>query len=273
MSYGSKIEWTHHTFNPWWGCTKVGPGCDNCYAEAFDHRLGGDHWGTGKPRREFGDKHWNMPLAWDRMAAKLKTRHRVFCASMADVFDNEVPREWRYRLYDLVRSTPNLDWLLLTKRIGNAFTMLPLDFNLVSYPNVWIGATVVNQAEADRDIPKLLAINTRVRFLSIEPMLGPISFEGMFANLGNVRDGTNMLEEIEWVIVGGESGHGARPFVLGYAKDIVRQCKTVGTPVFVKQMGDYPTNREGIRCPHIKQPKGADMSEWPEELRIREYPA
>lgn len=201
MSDNTKIEWCDSTFNPWLGCTKVGPGCDNCYAKAdFDDRRHRVVWGAGQPRSR--TKTWGDPVRWnktnfyecsvcgwrgsdkdDEFSRPKKgcihilspARQRVFCASLADVFDNAVDSQWRDDLFDLIKATPNLDWLLLTKRIGNVGNMLPVPFDFDKhYPNVWIGATVVNQTEADRDIPKLLAVPAAKRFLSMEPLLGPV---------------------------------------------------------------------------------------------------
>lgn len=182
MSENSKIEWTDHTFNPWEGCQKVGPGCDHCYAETRNARFAGGvavNWGPGAPRRRTSDANWRKPLAWNARHAEFFAEHgrrqRVFCASLADVFDNAVSEEWRDDLWRLIEQTPNLDWLLLTKRIGNVDNMLPVPFDFDRlYPNVWLGATIVNQAEADRDIPKLLTVPARVRFLSMEPLLGHV---------------------------------------------------------------------------------------------------
>lgn len=154
LGKSTPIEWTDHTFNPWWGCTKVSPACDHCYAEAWDKRTGGDHWGPHSNRRTFGDKHWNEPLRWDRAAAEAGARRRVFCASMADVFDNAAPENALSRLWQLVRSTPWLDWQLLTKRPQNIRTMLPPDWG-EGYANVWLGTTTENQEEADRRVVHL----------------------------------------------------------------------------------------------------------------------
>ena len=168
MSANTKIEWADHTFNPWEGCTKVGPGCDHCYAEARNARFGGgtaNNWGPGAPRRRTSEANWKLPLKWNREAKKLGIRKKVFCASLADVFDNDVETAWRSDLFELITRTLHLDWLLLTKRIGNAKAMLA-EACRYNYGgayirqgfllNVWLGATVVNQEEADRDIPKLL---------------------------------------------------------------------------------------------------------------------
>lgn len=268
MGENSAIEWTHNTFNPWVGCSKISPACDHCYAESWAKRSGLVTWGG--ERRRTSDANWRKPLKWNAAAAEHGVRRRVFCASLADVFDNQAPTEWRIDLFRLIEMTPHLDWLLLTKRIGNAAVMLP--WTDTPWRNVWLGATVANQEEADRDIPKLLATPARVRFLSCEPLLESISFAGRWVEHPDPARHENWLEAIDWVILGGESGPGARPCALGWFKDIVRQCKAVGTSVFVKQLGARPTNREGHPCPHIHQHKGNDMAEWPEDLRIREFP-
>lgn len=197
MAENTAIEWADHTFNPWTGCTKVSPGCDHCYAEAWAKRSGTVRWGASEPRRRTTAANWRLPIKWNAQAEREGRRFRVFCSSLADVFDNAVPEAWRVDMLRLIAETPNLDWLLLTKRIGNAYTMMVEAFR-AGWPghgglwdrwpelfrNVWLGATVVDQAEADRDVPKLLAVPARVRFLSIEPMLGPISFEGLFGLSG-----------------------------------------------------------------------------------------
>lgn len=248
MSANSKIEWTDHTFNPWEGCQKVGPGCDHCYAENRNARFGGGvavNWGPGAPRRRTSISNWNKPLAWNAQAEAFQAEHgrrqRVFCASLADVFDNAVDPQWRADLFTLIQKTPNLDWLLLTKRIGNVVPMLaeirngadedmPI-LDMMPLPNVWIGATIVNQAEADRDIPKLLAVPARVRFLSMEPLLSAVDIVPyIHCDVGNTLD---------WVIVGGESGPGARPMHRQWARDLRDQCEAAGTPFLFKQWGEW----------------------------------
>lgn len=253
MSANSAIEWTDHTFNPWWGCQKVGPGCDHCYAESLDKRTGGEHWGPGAQRRRTSVKNWNDPVRWNAKAdaffAEHGRRQRVFCASMADVFDNAIDPQWRADLFELIKATPNLDWLLLTKRIGNVGNMLPVPFDFDKhYPNVWIGATIVNQAEAERDIPKLLDVPAAVRFLSMEPLLGPVSFEGMWVDHTNPAMHENMLEALDWVIVGGESGPGARPMHPDWATSLRDQCEAAGVPFLFKQWGDW--------CPRGPESRG-----------------
>ncbi|WP_316150078.1 phage Gp37/Gp68 family protein [Cupriavidus sp. BIC8F] len=253
MSENSKIEWTDHTFNPWEGCQKVGPGCDHCYAETRNARFAGGtavNWGPGAPRRRTSAANWRKPLAWsDRHAeffAEHGRRQRVFCSSLADVFDNAVDQAWREDLLELINHTPNLDWLLLTKRIGNVSSMVPIDWLNGDWPaHVWLGATIVNQAEADRDIPKLLDAPARVRFLSMEPLLGPVDLKLMRRAFGFpkhiTREGraVGMPQGIHWVIVGGESGPGARPMHPDWARSLRDQCSAAGVPFLFKQWGEW----------------------------------
>lgn len=261
MAENTKIEWADHTFNPWEGCTKVGPGCDHCYAEARNNRFHGGNWGPGAPRRRTSEANWRLPIKWNREAGEKGIRYRVFCASLADVFDNEVDPQWRFDLFALIRATPNLDWLLLTKRIGNVETMTYYA-NPVGGParlpnNVWLGATVVNQEEADRDIPKLLQIPAMVRFLSIEPMLGDISLDDLVEGRGTGNEhhySCLSLEGLEpeddpwggalisWVICGGESGPGARPMHPDWPRSLRDQCKAADVPFLFKQWGEYAPN-------------------------------
>lgn len=251
MTEKTKIEWADHTFNPWEGCQKVGPGCDHCYAETRNARFAGGvavNWGPGAPRRRTSAANWRKPLAWNAAHAAFYATHghrqRVFCASLADVFDNEVDPEWRADLFRLIEATPNLDWLLLTKRIGNVGNMLPVPFDFERmYPNVWLGATITSQAEADRDIPKLLEAEVKVKFLSMEPLLGPVDFYKSSAAWSE-RGYTPWLNRpilggIDWVIVGGESGVGARPIYPDWARGLRDQCSAAGVPFLFKQWGEW----------------------------------
>ena len=275
MSEKSAIEWTDSTFNPWIGCTKVSPACDHCYAERdFDIRRHVVQWGAGQARKRTSAANWKLPLRWNRNACwfiqcaecgwrgehrgslcghcfgtnTVPARRRVFCASLADVFDNEVPAEWRWELFELIKQTPNLDWLLLTKRIGNAKTMMAdaLHLNPATqsggriWPlqNVWIGATICNQAEADRDIPKLLSVPARVRFLSIEPMMGPINLDAW------PLYGEDERPLLHWIICGGESGPHARPMHPEWARSLRDQCAAAGTPFLFKQCGEWSPERD-----------------------------
>lgn len=245
MSKNSAIEWTDHTFNPWEGCQKVGPGCDHCYAETRNARFGGGvavNWGPGAPRRRTSASNWNKPVAWNAAHAEFFAKHgrrqRVFCASLSDVFDNAVNYDWRQDLASLIMDTPNLDWLLLTKRIGNAGTMLGEMFLDGTPDNVMIGATIVNQDEADRDIPKLLRVAAARKFLSMEPLLGAVDLMPMFEHRAEFWNDTG----VDWVIVGGESGAGARPMQPDWARSLRDQCADAGVPFLFKQWGEWAPN-------------------------------
>lgn len=213
----------------------------------MDHRLHRVNWGVGGERKRTSLTNWRKPLSWNRHAKD--HRPRVFCASLADVFDNAVPASWRTELWRLIRETPNLDWLLLTKRIPNARKMLPPNWG-VGFANVWLGITVVTQEEADRDIPMLLATPAHTRFLSCEPLLEQVDFHGVYG----------WLSVIDWVIVGGESGAHARPLSERWCLSIARQCQRARTAFFMKQ---------GSRAnwPHWRDP-----SKWPRDLRVRDFP-
>lgn len=281
MSIKTGIVWCDSTWNGWIGCEGISPACANCYAEAQDKFR---HWtaeGWGGPRKRTTSAYWKQPLKWNAApfhecdgcgwrgdggtsgamcplidcSGKLSpARRRVFAFSLADVFDNKVPAEWRSDFFELIRRTPNLDWLILTKRIVNAFKgMLPMDFNAVNYCNVWLGATVVNQEEADRDIPKLLAINARVRFLSMEPLLGPVDLTSIHISghghhefdpkiMANVLQRPRQyptLPQLDWVIAGGESGPGARPSHPDWYRSLRDQCAAAGVPYLFKQWGEW----------------------------------
>ncbi len=249
MGENTKIEWAHHTFNPWYGCQKVGPGCDHCYAEGWAKRSGLVQWGPGVERRRSSAANWRNPIKWNAEAERLGIRYRVFCASLADVFDNAVPAEWRRDLFDLIELTPRLDWLLVTKRIGNVFRLVSEarahDW-LAGQRNVWLGITVCNQEEADRDIPKLLAVPARVRFLSMEPLLGPVDLS-LWLDLYQYEDGdcwhlrnlSRPLHSPDWVVCGGESGPHARPMHPEWARSLCDQCAAADVPFLFKQWGEW----------------------------------
>jgi protein gp37 len=232
MAKNSAIEWTHHTFNPWWGCTKVSPGCKHCYAETWAKRLGALLWGARAPRRQFGDAHWREPLAWNAGVPKGK-RERVFCASMADVFEDRRDLDAsRERLWRLIEITPRLDWLLLTKRPEKVAELAP--YGSVWPENVWLGATAENQRWLDRRMLELAAIPARVLFLSCEPLLGPLDFSNW---LELSRRGE--LRMVDWVIAGGESGAHARPMNPEWARSIRDQCVAAGIRFHFKQYGNW----------------------------------
>lgn len=303
MAENSKIEWCDHTFNPWEGCTKVGPGCDHCYAETRNKRFHGGNWGPGAPRRRTSPANWQKPIKWNQEAAEKGVRYRVFCASLADVFDNEVDPEWRAALFRHIHATPNLDWLLLTKRIGNAATMIDqaiTDGHLRTaasrawpWPNVWLGATIVNQEEADRDIPKLLQVPAAIRFLSMEPLLGPVNLNHVEfcrpcpidCEFGVVDLTTGCFEcsqcedsgktddlGIDWVIVGGESGPGARPIHPEWARSIRDQCQWASVPFLFKQWGEWaPRAGELTGGGTDFQALDPGCKKWPDTIRLGEH--
>jgi protein gp37 len=276
MAENSKIEWTDATFNCWLGCTKISPACDHCYAESWAKRAGNPELWQGE-RRRTTEANWRKPLKWNRDADKFFAEHgrrqRVFCASLADVFDNAVPPQWRTDLFRLIHDTPELDWLLLTKRIGNVPTMLGVLGDDAMPPNLWLGATVVNQEECDRDIQKLLAAPAAVRFLSMEPLLGPVNFRWTsyaheasgetyreyFERNGSVSE-YEALRKLDWVIVGGESGPHARRMDIEWVESIANQCREAGVPFFMKQ-GSQANWTEF-----------KNFDEFHESIKIREFP-
>lgn len=233
MARHTKIEWTDFTFNPWHGCTKVSPGCEFCYAALYDKRRLLDdvvHWGPGARRLLFDDAHWGEPEAWDRAAARAGARSRVFCASMADVFEEEAPRHEQRRLWDLIERTPNLDWQLLTKRPERILEAIPASWRLSAPRNVWYG-TSVESADYLWRVTELYEVPAAVRFLSMEPLLGPIP--------------RLPLGGIHWVILGGESGPGARPMAPAWARQIRDQLLARGIPFLFKQWGQHDAS--GVR--------------------------
>jgi len=371
VAQDSKIEWCKATFNPWEGCTKVSPGCANCYAETRSNRLKTSKWGPSGTRVVRSESYWREPVKWNKSAAcscgegfrgthspycPQADRPRAFCASLADVFEDwrgpmtlsngttatiQIPgfaerpmlmSDARVRLLQLICDTPNLDWLLLTKRPQNIQPMLrdawmqldsardPDPRNsrpFVIPPNIWLGTSVENQAAADERIPHLLRTPAAVRFLSCEPLLGPVRLDAV---MGTHQDGTPFTAErpapcsrphtfdarfrgLHWVIVGGESGHGARPCRVEWVRSLVEQCKTAGVACFVKQLGsnatagyydefreewesgrgnDWPAAldwnyRDGqppltarVALPLAK--KGGLLEDMPADLRVREFP-
>jgi len=272
MGSKTSIAWCHATFNPWWGCTKVAAGCTHCYAEAFAKRTGKTKWGDQGTRVLTSDANWKLPLKWNKAAEKEGVRHRVFCASMADVFEDwqgkilhhngqvaymaDLSNELvtmdavRERLFSLIDRTPHLDWLLLTKRPENICRMWPhfeTDVEVLTMAqhrkNVWLLTSVAEQADAERNIPELLKCRhlSPVLGLSCEPLVGLLDLCSWLGcepdrdGSWRVKSDLPMDPEIDWIIVGGESGHGARPCNLEWVRSIVDQCKATSVPVFVKQ--------------------------------------
>jgi len=244
--HDSHIAWTHDTFNPWWGCDKVSAGCQFCYADTLSRRYGHPVWGRAAPRRFFGEAHWRQPEKWHREALRSGVRRRVFCASMADVFeDRRALDPWRERLWALMEQTPALDWQLLTKRPEHISQMVPPAWMQTWPSHVCIGTSTENQEWAYHRTAELVKIPAKVRFLSVEPLLGPIP--------------AVPLDGIHWVIVGGESGAHARPMHLGWARNIRDQCADAGVAFFMKQLGGRRDKRD-------------QLEQFPEDLRIREFP-
>jgi protein gp37 len=239
MGKNSKIEWTHHTFNPWWGCTRVSAACKHCYAEAWSKRVGKKVWGPKAPRRFFGDAHWNGPKKWNEEARARGERARVFCASMADVFearkDLDASRE---QLWDLIEETPHLDWLLLTKRPERILKTVRWS---ADWPrNVWVGTTVEDQESAEERLPHLARIPAAVRFISAEPLLSEL-------NIGNW-----LGSSIDWVITGGESGPHARPSSPSWFRNLLIQCMQANVPFHFKQWGDWAPG-QGINLAAVRK--------------------
>lgn len=336
MSENTKIEWADHSWSPWRGCTKVSPGCANCYAETLSKRnpavLG--EWGKGKPR--VLAKNWGDPVKWNkREGGKMvyasefaaSTNPRVF-PSLCDWLDDEVPVEWLARFLVLINDTPSLDWLLLTKRPENFRSRMeailssnPTDpkntaaHSLAAgwiggyYPrNVWFGVSVEDQTRANERVPLLLQVPAKIRWLSMEPLLGHVDLEmlndgswydGEGANKydalrgiaywlqhGSYDHGLGGGPKLDWLVVGGESGHGARNCDVKWIEAILEQSGTAKTPVFIKQLGSRPfrswDNPPGNTIPVIaatigegwtlEHTKGGDPLEWPSHLRVRQYP-
>lgn len=275
MGQTTGISWTDHTFNPWWGCTKVSSGCKHCYADTFQNRYGFDVFGfntdgTRKALRTFGDKHWNEPLKWEADAVKAGVRRRVFCASMADVFDGHPDAALhRERLWQLIRATPHLDWQLLTKRPENVWSMVPADWGS-GYSNVWLGTSVESQETVKR-IELLARVPVHaVRFLSVEPLIGALDLKEARVNITffGEPEYKPALDFVNWIIVGGESGNGARRMNPEWVDKVLADCADhPGIAVFVKQMGAVLA-----REMRLKHSKGEDPTEWPSKWQCQDFP-
>jgi protein gp37 len=239
MAEQTQISWTDKTFNPWWGCVKISAGCDNCYAEKWDARFNGNHWGPHATYKTMSDHYWNDPIRWNRKEPGSK----VFAGSMCDVFDNHADPKQRDRLFELIRKTPNLMWQLLTKRASNIERFLPSDWG-DGYHNVWLGVSVENKSQGLPRINILKNIPAKVRFLSAEPLL---------ENLGTIN-----LENIHWVIAGGESGRQARYMFFEWAEDLYIQCKQQKTAFFFKQMGGDQKEKGGCQLGLY-----GEIKQWP----------
>ncbi len=262
MGTRTEIQWTDHTLNPWLGCQEVSPGCDHCYAATLaSTRMGYNDngrthpviWGPPRttPRHVTGAATWSQPLRWNRDAQQEGRQHRVFCASMADIFEfHPQLDEPRARLWDLVEATPHLDWQLLTKRPMNILRMVPASWRAGLPANVWIGTSVEDQERANLRIPHLVRVPARVRFLSCEPLLGPV-------------DLTPWLDELHWVITGGESGPRARSLDPDWVRGLRDQCQTAGVALFHKQNGGRTPKAGG------RDLDGRTWDEFPMALEVR----
>lgn len=292
MGTDSKVEWCHHTFNGWIGCEKVSAECKNCYAEVetfprVQRGKGLELWGKNAARHITSDENWRKPFAWDRRACEAGERHRVFCSSLSDVFEDRpdlvAPRA---RLMHMIVDTPNLDWLLLTKRPENVDRLMPW----IWPRNTWLGVTGGTQKMFDERVERLLEINgPAIHFVSIEPMLERVNVAWALEPVSRNR--------LRWVIVGGESGSKARRFDVRWAQEILWQCQTANTSkitservaYFLKQLGanvgeSNPNASETIYeawdpllYRDLKHPKGGDPEEWPKRLfwaaeNLRQFP-
>ena len=232
------------TFNLVIGCAKVSPACKFCYAEALDHRWKGDHWGPNANRKQMSDNYWKQPLKWDKEAAAAGVRRKVFCSSMADWCEDHpqltLPRQ---KLFALIEATPNLDWLLLTKRPENILRFIPDEWKRIIRPNVWYGTTIESQDYAWR-IDELCKVPAMLRFISSEPLMSNLEltkYLGGGFRLWSDRMAIAGQGKIHWVITGGESGymHQARPTHPDWYRNIRRQCKIANVPFFFKQWGNW----------------------------------
>lgn len=298
MAEHSKIEWTHHTFNPWWGCARVSPGCRFCYAERDAKRYGHQVWRRKGDRRMLSDQNWLRPLKWNRDAERTGVRARVFCASMADVFEDHPQLvEPRGRLWPLIEQTPWLDWQLLTKRIENVDGMVPWGQEWPS--NVWLGTSVEDQRRAEERVPVLVRLPARVRFLSCEPLLGPVRLAADWlapkviarwapghtpdaadtAALAAItraavrhfarQRSTPAPAFVDWVVCGGESGPRARPMHPDWARSLRDQCQAAGVPYFFKQWGEHAPRCRLALCGHRCSCNGSNPSHGePEMARV-----
>lgn len=270
MGLGTKIEWAHASWNSWQGCTKLKtPACDNCYAAAYGRRFG-ITWGEGAPRRRVKGRVASLRKivrAAQRVPGEI---YRVFPESHGDIFDVEIPDAWFAEKFGLmceaVQTAPNIRFLALTKRIGQVLRRLrrvglPTDF-FEREAGFYLGVTAEDQLRWNTNIKKLASIPARTRFVSAEPLLEPVSLEGL------------PIEMLHWLIIGGESGPGARPFSLSAAWSLMEQAREHQIPVFMKQFGRRPVARRGRR-EHVLQLEdsaGGDMGEWPKRFRIRRLP-
>ena len=255
MAENTAIQWTDNTLNFWWGCQKVSQGCSNCYAESFSKRVGRDIWGPPAATQRWRTKGtWNDVLKWQRQAAKTGQRKKVFTMSMGDFFeDHPQVNSWRLEALDILEACDMLDFQLLTKRPENILKMVPGDWRKEWPEHVWIGTSVENQAVANERIPHLINIPAMVKFLSMEPLLETVDIL--------------CLDKFDWVIVGGESGHHSREMPMSAVRSIIEDCQEFDVALFIKQMGEVQVRKMGLA-----DKKGGDWDEWPDHLKIRQFP-
>ncbi len=291
MGENTKIQWATHTLNFWEGCTKVSEGCAHCYAADRDSRFhAGAHWGPGAPRRLTSVSNWAQAGKWNREALATGVRPRIFVNSLSDIFDPEVPTEWRRKALDVIWENQACDFLLVTKRPELAFDLIHEAGYFdrwcptVTPKNIWMGVTCENQQRANERMMPLDDIPAAVKFVSAEPMLSPIDFyEACYG--GKLRFGEQHEKDVlffDWLICGGESGRDARAFNVAWARSLRAQCKAGGVAFFMKQLGADPyfmrTDMPGGSLSNVRFPleladkKGGDMEEWPADLRVRELP-
>lgn len=244
MAEQTNISWTDNSFNPWWGCTKIAPGCDNCYAATFDHRLGGDYWNPHQKPRRTGPKNWKKVVEWNEEAEESGNRTKVFCGSMMDWCDKDAPPGAREDLFQLIKNTPHLDWQLLTKRATLIEKNLPNDWGN-GYPNVWLGVTCENRRHGYPRIEALQKIPAAIRFISAEPLLE------------DLPDIDQHLTGINWIIIGGESGAGYRPMNKLWARRLLVNANAENVPVWFKQWGGNSKDKGGCEI------FGRDFKQWP----------
>lgn len=283
MADATKIAWTESTFNPWRGCVKVSEGCKHCYAETWSKRTGKKIWGADAAREHAAESYWKKPLTWNTEAHASGQRRLVFCSSLADVCENRDDLlEARARLMRLIEMTQDLTWLLLTKRPENFLPLFGRRWSSGWPKNVWAMTTAEDQKNADVRLALLSKVPAAVLGVSYEPAIEAVDF--VRAQRGHAR-------KVDWIIAGGESGTGARPFHLNWARAARDACRETGAAFFMKQVGAHahdthadgrPICRAKTSCTGFgdwnrtlafQEPKGGDPAEWPEDLRVREFPA
>lgn len=269
MSENSKIEWTDHTFNAWWGCEKVSAGCKFCYAESLDNRYhnANPHWGPGSGRKPMSENYWKQPVKWNAAAKKAGVKAKVFCSSMADVFEgHHQTAEHLVRLFRLILDTPWLTWQLLTKRPDNILALIPREWQFDFPENVWLGTSLENQEQISR-VLHLHKTPAKVKFLSCEPLLGPLFLQGDFGDKSyNWLNNSGVGSTINWVIVGGESGPHARPMHPDWARSLRDQCRDAGVAFHFKQWGEWVPVIENVHQKNMSEvpspEKMATQSQW-----------